>query len=198
MQLLQVDAFRDAKNVAGIARIYQQAFGHHPWNEGSVCPVCETVLPLGTNEKHCPECRKSGQAVLLTEYWSRSKVLSDFYREMKRKGSLCVAVKERQNIVGFAWGYEVFVDTKLEQHLDAPNLTNLIQGKFFYLDECAISPNHQERGLGKMLVDYIFEQQKEEKILLRTLEDSRMFRLITNRGGTTVLRISRDRVIMTL
>lgn len=196
MKIVTINPFSQPEMVRAIASAYQQSFGGTPWNEGYICPVCETTFARDESILICPLCEKQSQIVLKVEYWPTSKVITDFYREMKKPDPVCVVAQEKNVIVGFAWGYNVSASPDLDQHLDAPGVHTLLQGDFFYLDECALTPPYQGKGIGKILVDNIFHEQKQKQILLRTMNHSRMFNVIKQKGGSVIQHISRDRVIM--
>ncbi len=193
MEFVKVDPFKKPETVEEIALVYQQAFGGEPWNEGYICPVCEKVFPRTPSIKICPACN-----VLVAEYWPISKIIQDFYYEMMKSGSVCVIVQFCEKVVGFAWGYRISASPDLDKHLDAPNLHQLLDGDFLYLDECALVPAYQGKGIGKMLVNYILREQQQKEMLLRTMGHSRMENLIKNKGGEIIQRISRGRIIMKL
>ena len=67
---------------------------------------------------------------------------------------------------------------------------------FFYLDETAVMPSHQGRGVGRALLQGIFQERK--RVLLRTLNNSSMCSLAKKFGGEIVQYIDRERVIMTI
>ncbi|MBL7058251.1 GNAT family N-acetyltransferase [Patescibacteria group bacterium] len=117
---------------------------------------------------------------------------------MMKPDPVCVIAQSDEGVVGFAWGYQVSASPELDEHLDAPNLHRSLNGDFFYLDECALVPAYQGKGIGKLLVSHIFCEQQQGQILLRTMSDSRMYNLIKHMKGETVQHISRERVIMKL
>ena len=127
-----------------------------------------------------------------------STVLSDFYREMQKPDAICVIAECEERVIGFAWGYRVTADQDLTNALDAPGLHDAISGDFFYLDECAVAPEFQGSGIGKQLVESIFREQSLARVLLRTMNHSRMCRLMIHMGGAIIQEISRGRVIMTM
>ncbi len=198
MLITEIKPFLQPEMVEAIASAYQQSFGNEPWNEGYLCPVCEAVLPLAYSLKTCPICAEQSRIVLLVEYWPISKIITDFYTEIGKPESVCVVAQINGNVVGFAWGYRVSATPDLDSHLEAPNLHKALNGDFFYLDECALIPLHQGKGAGKMIVNHIFGAQQQGKILLRTMHDSRMYRIIKQMRGEIVQHISRNRVIMRL
>ena len=177
-----------------IASVYQKTFGSEPWNEGYRCPACEKVFPLSCGEKKCPVCAKA----MLEEYWPIEKIISDFLREMAKPKSLCLGALVNGEIIGFAWGYEIVINPNIDLQLEAPGLHQLTRGTFFYLDETAILPLFQNKGIGKKLIQRIFMEQGQSNILLRTLNGSKMLQIIQKMDGKPTLFISRDRVIMTL
>jgi GNAT superfamily N-acetyltransferase len=181
-----------------IASVYQKTFGGDPWNEGWKCTECGTVLPLSYPEGNCPSCAQDGKSLPLAEYWPAEQIISDLCREMAKPNSICLTVQTGGEIVGFAWGYEICIDQSTDAYLDAPGLHMLTNGTYFYLDEVAILPEYQGKGIGKELVQRIFLEQSRNNILLRTINGSRMFSIIQKMEGRTALNISRDRVIMTL
>lgn len=198
MKIIRIEPFLQTEAVKAIASVYQQSFGGEPWNEGYLCPVCEKVFPRPYDAGTCTACAKQSKAVLLVEYWPMSKIVSDFYCEMKKPESICVIAQISNQIIGFAWGYRLSANTEIDSHLDAPGLHKLLSGNFFYLDECAITPPHQGKGIGKMLVSNIFKEQQQKQVLLRTMNGSRMCNLIKNKGGEIIQHISRERVVMKL
>lgn len=131
------------------------------------------------------------------ESWEMETIISDFKSEMRRPGALCVVARVVEDrIIGFAWGYEVSPSSELDQHLDAPGVHCQLQGPYFYLDECAVTPALHGQGIGKQLVSAIFAEQQHKEVLLRTKDGSPMFHLITKIGGQVIQDISHARVIM--
>lgn len=198
MRLRLINPFSQPDNVTAIASVYQQAFGGEPWNEGWRCPVCDAAFARVAALTVCSACVLQGSRVRLVEYWPMSTVLSDFYREMQKPDATCVIAECEERVIGFAWGYRVTADHDLVDSLDAPGLHEAISGDYFYLDECAVAPEFQGSGIGKQLVESIFREQPLARVLLRTMDHSRMCRLMTNMGGAIIQEISRGRVIMTL
>jgi len=198
MRIIKINPFEQPEIVKRIVLVYQQAFGGEPWNEGYLCPVCEKMFARTPKIKTCSLCAEQSQTVLVVECWPMSKVVSDFYREMKKPDPICVTVQSDGKVIGFAWGYRVFADSDINGHLDAPNLHELLRDDFFYLDECALAPAYQGRGIGKLLVNYTFREQQQKQILLRTMNNSRMYNLIKHMGGEIIQHISHGRVIMKL
>ncbi len=198
IKIKKIKPFSQPEIVEAIASVYQQSFGGEPWNEGHLCPVCGKVFPSTYDAKTCSACAEQSKLVLLVEYWPTSKVVSDFYCEMKKPEPICVISQIDDQVIGFAWGYRLSVNPEFDSRLDAPDLHKSLEGDFFYLDECALVPSHQGRGIGKMLVNRIFREQRQKRALLRTMNNSRMFNLIKHMGGETIQYISRGRVIMKL
>ncbi len=200
MEIIKIDPFDQPSVVEAIASVYQQSFGGEPWNEGYLCPICGGVFASTPILKICPRCIEESRNVLVTEYWPMNKIISDFYREMRKPNAICVVAPSDSDttIVGFAWGYRVSANVDLDDHLEAPGLHQSLHGDFFYLDECALTPSHQGRGVGKLLVNQIFHEQQHGRVLLRTMDSSRMCNLIKNMGGKIIQNISRSRVIMQL
>lgn len=186
------------ETAAKIASVYKTTFGSEPWNEGWVCPSCQTIFPLAHPAENCPACASQGNSILLREYWPLPKIVSDFQTEMAKPKSLCLVAVSGTEIVGFAWGYEIIVDPETDRYLEAPGLHQIASGAYFYLDEAAILPPYQGQGIGSKIIRRIFAEQEQNSILLRTLKNSRMFRIIQKMDGRPTLSISRDRVIMTL
>jgi GNAT superfamily N-acetyltransferase len=202
ISIQKIEPFRlgnSEEMVQGIVSVYRQAFGGEPWNEGYVCPVCGDAFPFTQADVACPSCAARGESVLLVEYWPTSKVMSDFYREMKKPEALClVARNDDGKVVGFIWGYKVVVDDHIDDYLEAPGLSRLVSGEFFYLDDAAVLPEYQRKGIGKNLIAHMLRIQPGKDILARTLDRSQMFRILTDFRGETVLRITRNRVIMAI
>jgi GNAT superfamily N-acetyltransferase len=199
MNLSVIDSFKDMDIVQQIARGYQESFGGDPWHEGFRCPVCAITLALADEAVCCPRCASHGRSVLLVEYWPLSKIITDFYTEMCKAGAICVIAQSENHVIGFAWGYGLLLTEEKAVELEAPALSKLLSGEFFYLDECAVVPSAQGRGIGSRMILYLqnlLPMGIGARMLLRTKENSWMYRLIAKRGGTIVCRISRDRVMM--
>ena len=190
--------FSEPETVRGIVAVYQQAFGGAPWNEGLVCPMCGAAFSFGVGHigSTCPLCAEKGEQILLLEYWPTAKVASDFYREMKKPDACCLVARLGNRIVGFIWGYRVVVDGSIDDYLESPGLSRLIDGEFFYIDDVAVVPECQGKGIGSGLVRRMLRTQPGKNILARTLDQSRMFRILTKLNGKAVLSITRGRVIM--
>lgn len=196
MRIRVLNSFMQPEMVAAITDAYREAFGGEPWNEGYLCPICGLIVSLGTGFRICPDCAGESQRVLLVEYWAASKVISDFYNEMRKPGAMCLVSEKDGAVIGFAWGYQIVVSPELAEHLEALGLDERVQGSFFYLDECAVVPAYQGRGIGRLIVRRVFAEK--QRILLRTLNGSRMFRIVSHLGGEIIQYISRERVIMKL
>ncbi len=196
MSIRKVEPFDDPASVEQIVSVYQEAFGGEPWNEGYLCPICGATFPL-VSPKTCKSCfDRNGIFVLLVGRWPKSKVVSDFYREMAKPKALCFVAEEDNKVVAFAWGYKIEMSEDTDAELEAPGLHKLVCGEYFYLDEVAVLPTYQRQGVGKELLENIFAGQK--RVLLRTLKESQMFRLTKKLGGKALLDVSRGRVIMAL
>ncbi|MBI5152847.1 MAG: GNAT family N-acetyltransferase [Parcubacteria group bacterium] len=191
MKTMRINPFEQPQIVQAIAMVYQQSFGSEPWNEGYICPVCEKVFARTFSHKVCPACAERSEVVLVVEYWPIGKIISDFYREMKKTNPICIVAQSDEKTIGFAWGYQVFANPDLDEHLDAPDLHKSLHGDFFYLDECAIAPAFQKKGIGKLLVGHIFREQQQGQILLRTKDNSQMCNLIKNMGGNSSAYLTR-------
>ena len=195
-----LEPFSQPDDVMGIALVYQKAFGGNPWNEGYVCPVCKTTFADDRSLwGYCTHCRDNiGYLVKTLRCWPIHKILTDFYQEMLKPGAVCLTMKNKCGIIAFAWGYEVEVDTSLDKYLEAPALSKLIKGSFLYLDECAVLPDWQGKGCGKALMEVFIGKAKETQynVLLRTMKNSVMHKMVVKLGGKVVQDISRKRVIM--
>ena len=132
------------------------------------------------------------------ETWDIEGVVTDFCNEIQKPQARCLTLIENETLIGFTWGYEVVVELELGTHLEAPGLHLRRTGRYFYVDECGIDPDHQGRGFGTLLVRKLFRQQPCKKVLLRTKENSPMHHIIERMGGTVVQSISKHRVIMEL
>lgn len=198
MDILAIKPFESPDTVREIADVYRKSFGGPPWNEGYLCPVCGRSYPLSTNENTCTACAEPSRSILLVERWPISRVISDFYHEMKKPDPICVIARSDTRIIGFAWGYSVISGSDLDTHLDAPGLHESLCGRYFYLDECAVDPDYQGQGVGKMLFRDILGRKDEDRVILRTKNCSPMFHLTEREGGRTIRHISDERVIMHL
>lgn len=195
-----VQVLSEPKTVMEIVRVYQETFGGDPWNEGYKCPKCDKQFPYFPKPEVCSDCLKEkGWRIQVVECWPTAQVASDLFKEMSKPDAICLTVKNGTKfVVGFVWGYRVTVSPQLDTYLAAPKLHKLIRGDFFYLDEVALMPSEQGKGLGKLLAKEIFAMQKVGDIILRTKENSRMSKMIINMGGSVILKISNGRVIMKL
>lgn len=193
MKIRNIDTSREPETVLAIASAYQQAFGYAPWNEGFTCQKCKFKYPLSYSDRHCSQCDTTDE---LVEYWPKDRVLSDFRSEMRNQGSLCVVAEEKSEVVGFAWGYDLTMCEETSYKLDSPNLHTLVSGKIFYLDEIAVIPTRQGKGVGKRLMEAIIPAGNKVA-LLRTLAKSPMQYLASSLGWREIMSISQERIIMT-
>lgn len=198
MEIRKVNVLSEPQTVQEISFVYQQSFGHGPWFEGYRCPVCSSVFELKEYLSLCPKCNESGSLINLIEYWPKAKVISDFYEENTKEDSLCLVAEENNTVVGFVWGYRLDISLESATKIDAPKLSKIYQRTVFYLDECAVLPKFQGHGIGRALVQQILKKQPYDMIILRTLADSPMQRLIEKLGGEKILSISENRIIMKL
>jgi len=199
IRVCSVDLFSDSETVRSIISCYRQAFGGAPWDEGYLCPhpECGDAFPLSLQSERCPSCAARGNETLLVEYWPADRVASDFYREMKKADALCFVAKDGEKIIGFIWGYRIIADESIDDYLEAPGLHRLIAGEFFYIDDVAVDPEYQGRGIGRALVSRLLKERPERRMLARTLDQSAMFHILASFRGETVLAITRGRVIVT-
>ena len=137
------------------------------------------------------------------QFWPRSKIIADFRRGMAQPDALCLVATESQKVVGFARGHSVFPSihrgnvAEIEKQLNAPGLFGhpCDCAQYIYLAECAVRPDRQRDGIGKQLVRE-FHKQSGMTMLVRTLENSQMARLLEKLGGKVMQRISRGRIIV--
>lgn len=193
MKIKKVPNSPEPKTLHNIAYAYQQAFGHAPWNEGYTCSRCSAKYPLNLNPTECTNCGPNGK---IEEYWPQDKIIHDFCREMNRPDAICFVAEDNNNVVGFAWGYMVSMCKKTSSRLHAPSLDSIVNGDVFYLDEIAVIPTYQGRGIGKQMMEKITPKYKTS--LLRTLASSPMQRLARSMGWQTIMEIQGNRVIMSV
>ncbi|MCX6713855.1 MAG: GNAT family N-acetyltransferase [Candidatus Vogelbacteria bacterium] len=192
-----IDPYRESEVVQQLVEAYASVFGEEPWNEGYRCPSCGEAFPLGSELVFCPLCAKKGWSIPVVKYWPTETILTDFYREVGKPSARCLVAKDGDKVVGFAWGYDLVVGEGIDGSLEAPGLAmTLPAGVYYYGDEVAVLKEYRNRGIGTQLTESLFAGKI--KVLLRTLADSTMFRIIERLGGRAVLSISRNRVIMTL
>lgn len=199
MEICKVCIHNEPHTIWEIADVYWRTFGHSPWFEGYICPVCKSTFELNEVDPMviCPKCAESEKLVLLVEYWPKSKIITDFYNENTKDDAVCLIAKDRGSVVGFAWGYPLKITKETSQKLEAPGLEKRITiSDVFYLDECAVLPEYQKHGIGKLLVETILNSQPLDKMFLRTLVHSPMHKLIIKLSGRDIMYIPIGRVIM--
>lgn len=189
---------RDPATVSAIVSVYRQVFADAPWHEAHMCPVCKSSYGKDYRDKTCEGCLQDGNHVLIVDHWPTYKVIQDFYKEMVKPDAVCILAKSDEGIVGFAWGYKMELDAQASSHLDAPGIHERMHGPHFYIDEVALLLPYRGKGIGKNLITAITQDQQRGKILLRTLRESPMEKLIASIGGTVVQHISEGRVIMVM
>ncbi len=197
MKIERIDPFAQTNKVLDLISVYQQAFGRHPWYEGYVCPVCKRTYGL-CQEKICTTCIKQNKTVLLVEYWPFNTVVTNYYTDMSKNDSISLIALKSDDVTGFAWGFQIEINNELEALIDAKGLGRIVQGQFFYLAECAVLPDKQNKGMGRRILDRLFKIQKYDQVLLRTLQGSVMQHLIEKMGGRIIQNITQNRVIMVI
>jgi hypothetical protein len=196
VQIKQLDPNATDLPLDRIIYIYRQAFGEAPWNEGYKCPKCESEFPLAETSKVCPRCVLTGESVYLVEYWPYDIVLADFEAQMKMPNAICLVAEIAGEVVGFAWGYDVLMSEELAEKIEAPRVARKLDGRFFCLDECAVEPCLQIKGIGKSIVRQIRSMERTQRFLVRTRSDCKMYPLLMHMGAEVVEKITRNRVIM--
>lgn len=186
---------KEAATVSAIVSVYRKVFGDDPWYEAHVCPVCSTTYGRKHVSKLCEACEPE-HSILLIDHWPTSVVLQDFYREMLKSKARCVIAKSEEGLVGFAWGYEVEMSPETSSHLKAPGLHQRLHGTYFYIDEVAVLLEYRGKGIGKSLVAKLTEGYGQNGIVLRTLANCPMQKLIESSGGMAIQNISEGRIIM--
>jgi len=189
---------RDPATVSAIVGVYRQVFADAPWHEAYQCPVCRTSYGKSYLKKICDSCWQDHNHVLLVDHWPAYKVIQDFYKEVLKPNAICVLARCDEGIVGFAWGYQMEMNDEASSHLEAPHIHERLHGTYFYVDEVAVLLPYRGKGVGKNLVETLIEDQQRGRILLRTLHESPMEKLVCGMGGTIVQSISEGRVIMAM
>ena len=189
---------RDPATVSAIVAVYRQVFADAPWHEAYLCPVCKSSYGKNYHQKICEGCLQDGNHVLLVDHWPTYKVIQDFYKEMVKPNAVCVFAKSDEGLVGFAWGYQMELNAEASSYLEAPRIHECLHGGFFYIDEVALLLPYRGKGIGKNLVQAITQGKEKERMLLRTLHESPMHKLVEGMGGTIVQHISEGRVIMVM
>ncbi|MEI6316407.1 MAG: GNAT family N-acetyltransferase [bacterium] len=193
MEILKVD-LSDQNIIKQIAVCYQKTFGEHPWHEGYRCPKCNKSFSLMCAKKLCDHCNHE-----LVLYWPLDKIETDFMYEMTKDNAICYVAKMNDEIIGFAWGYQVILNQEFDLYVNAPGLSMQFENRnFFYLDEIGIIPNCQCKGIGKKLAFEIFNSQSYN-VLLRTLNNTQMSSMIERMGGENIFNLpDSQKIIMKL
>lgn len=133
------------------------------------------------------------------EEWEASQVTKDFYLEIAKDGAIClVAISNEGEVIGFSWGYRIKLNSEHSSKLEAPNLEKTLgEEEFFYLDEVAVVPSQQFKGIGKKLFNCM-QSRAQLTTLLRTKNQSPMCKMVLHMGGVSVQEISNNRVMMTI
>ncbi len=71
-----------------------------------------------------------------------------------------------------------------------------MHGKFFYLSECAVLTSNQNKGIGRKMLEKLFNIQKLGWIILRTKNNSSMQYLIEKMGGKVSHQEPSDQIMM--
>lgn len=198
MEIRHVYCLSQPNTVLQIVMVYRQTFGDYPWYEGYICPVCKFITPITERTILCPRCQEEGGLINMVEFWPESRVMTDFYGENLKEGAICFEALDGVRTIGFAWGYPMEINQESANKIEAPDLTKIYLQEVFYLDECAVLPVYQGRGIGKGLVEKILKEQPYDLMILRTLEGSPMQHLVEKLGGRKLMSISEGRVIMEL
>lgn len=113
---------------------YRRVFSEEPWSEWKRCPVCgqkwgreDEGLLTSMHFKHCNE--------LLDDFWSRTKVKEDIFKEVTPQSSCWLALVDSK-VVGFSWGYPI-TPQALEEKLKFPGISAIIEQKFGQIDKVA-------------------------------------------------------------
>ncbi len=148
-----------ANTILSLGKAFIKVFSTDPaWEEFWKCPRCNASFPESDTSPECFHCAQNGYNVPITEYWTMTKVLEDFYTEMSKENAICIiATNEEEEIVGFCWGYFLNVNPSLEEHLGAEGLIGSLEKSGLsdtvvaYQDEIAVIPEYQKQGIAKKL-----------------------------------------------
>jgi hypothetical protein len=196
IKIEEVNPFENVGILLQVLDVYIETFGNEPWNEGFECTVCKSLFPLKYEKTFCEKCfQEKNVETILNPFWTREKVLEDLKKEMSYKGAEFYGVFFGGKVVGLSWGYLLEISRKNAEEIQAPGLEEFLKRNFFYIDECAILPEFQNRGIGNTLLKGIISGVKSNSIL-RTLDNSPMCKLVKSLGGEVVMNISMGRVIM--
>lgn len=191
------NALRDPPTVAAMIGVYREVFGADPWNEWKQCPLCDASFGRYHRGNVCTACH--GKRILLVEYWSRDRVAKKLYSELAKVGAECLLSYADEGVCGFAWGYEIDIDEVFARHIEAQHLYHAYPDRnCFYVSEVGVLRNYRKQGVGRRLFDGLIEPNLHRLIVLRTLEGSPMFKLVTSEGFKVAERLNDGRVIMAL
>ncbi len=194
MQIQRLNVEQDPSAARAIATVYQRAFAGPPWFEEFKCPSCSANF--AGDMTVCPKCLQNGKHIPLVEYWTQTSILSDLFLHMRRPSAVLLVAIEQEEIVGFSWAYGYDCGEQFVSTLDAMDSGSKIAQQGTYLDECAIDPRYQGRGIGSKLFTAMCDIVRTD-ILMRTMRDnSPMFRIASELGFEVIEEISRGRVIM--
>lgn len=195
IEIKKIDPFQDHQLIPQIARVYRETFAANPWYEGAKCPVCEGREFVSMIGSVCPYCSPEKKVIML-EFWPEAEVVRDFYKEMSKPEAVCLVAIQMGCVAGFAWGYQLKINREVCQKLGAEHLLHRHAfDEVFYIDEVAVHPDYQSRGIGKSLTTMIIEGQALPK-LLRTKAGSKMQDISLSLGGKIITDASDDRVMI--
>lgn len=197
--MIRIDSFTAqtaATRVATAIENYIKAYEGPPWNEKYLCTACNANYGTDMMEPHCPACAETGAHVLLQPFWTKEGVRADFDREMSKQGAIGLIGSLEGTDYAVSWGYQHTVTEDTDRHLDAPGVSSKLWGSYFYLDEIAVAPCAQGKGLGSAIMNVMVRINSRQRMLLRTKHGSRMHRIAERAGGKIIAYISRERIIM--
>lgn len=137
---------------AQLVECYRDVFADSPWNEWLKCPKCQKYF--GRDDSGFLASQKFRHCdVSLIDFWPREQVLSDLYYEITEKTSCWIAM-DKSKIVGFSWGYPIFL-ADLEEKLGISFSNNLQIKKdtlLAYQDEAGVLSEYRGQKIAKAMV----------------------------------------------
>ena len=149
-----------------LVEVYQSAFAEPPWNEFMKCVSCEVEYSKEEAETPKETCKKCGELLKLTPYWSAKNIRDDLEFALSQPNQIVLVAKNKNGSTGFTWGYKLPFEK-------FPFLEGKVSEQSVYMDEIAVKGNKRQKGVGTALGREFLVKANEEGILeaiLRTDE----------------------------
>lgn len=212
ISIRSINASEASDRAPDIAQLYASVFSTPPWNEAFKCSSCNASFGADAAGSNC--CGTPLDAYYPIE--ETAKDIAQYMSMTKSRMVLALDSADREQPVGFAWGWEDTIAGLNEKKfgLNDEDVARLcersgfdVNDPLFYFSELGVLENQRGNGIGRKMTNYLFsvaDHFKAKGLIMRTSRNSSAYSIVTNPTKDPILKVAfeyRDaleRVILSL